>query len=83
MAGQPYEVFLLTSNGAVDTFTITSGILPPGLSMPATYGAAGTIAGGTPIKPGTSPSPSTSPRSPPPPRAPTGPTASPSARRRH
>ena len=23
--GQPYEAFLLTSNGAVDTFTITSG----------------------------------------------------------
>jgi Putative Ig domain len=47
-AGQPYEAFLLTSNGAVDTFTITSGSLPPGLSMPATYGAAGTIVGGTP-----------------------------------
>ena len=34
--GQPYEAFLLTSNGAVDTFTITRGSLPPGLSMPAT-----------------------------------------------
>jgi hypothetical protein len=30
--GHPYEGFLLTSNGAVDTFTITSGSVPPACS---------------------------------------------------
>src|SRR5258706_449950 len=46
--GQSAEEFILTSNGAVNTFTIVSGSLPPGMSMPATFGAAGTIVGGTP-----------------------------------
>ena len=51
--GQNSEEFILTSNGAVNTFTIVSGSLPPGMSMPATFGAAGTIVAGTPTKKGT------------------------------
>ena len=51
--GQNSEEFILTSNGAVNTFTIVSGSLPPGMSMPATFGAAGTIVAGTPTKQGT------------------------------
>jgi hypothetical protein len=35
--GQLYEGFLLTSSGAVDAFTITSGGVPSGLFMPALW----------------------------------------------
>jgi len=83
-AGQPYEGFLLTGNGAVDTFTITAGSLPPGLSMPATYGNAGTIVGAPRPRRERSPSPSTLFPSPAPARrARPGLTASRSARRQH
>src|SRR5215831_2633322 len=53
--GQPYEGFLLTSNGAVDTFTITSGKLPPGVKQtsPSAPQVTGNNLSGTPTKAGT------------------------------
>ena len=50
--GQPYEGFILTSNSAGGTFSIVSGTVPPGMTMPASYGAAGTIVAGTPTASG-------------------------------
>ncbi len=51
--GQNAEEFLMNTGGGVDTWTIVSGSLPPGMQMYATYAAGSTIIYGTPAQQGT------------------------------
>jgi large repetitive protein len=55
VAGQPYQGHLVTSHNAGGTLSIAAGTLPPGLSLPATFGASGAIIGGTAAQPGIEP----------------------------
>jgi large repetitive protein len=40
-------------NGALPVFTVVAGSLPPGLTMPKTFGCCGTVIAGTPSQSGT------------------------------
>jgi large repetitive protein len=49
--GLPYHGHLTTSHGVGGTLSIVSGALPAGLTLPATFGAAGDIVDGTVTRP--------------------------------
>lgn len=49
--GVPYQVHLPTSHQAGGTLSIVNGALPPGLSLPATFGASGDTISGTVTQP--------------------------------
>jgi hypothetical protein len=49
--GQPYQGHLPTSHNAGGTLSIIAGALPPGTTMPATFGTAGDTVSGTPTQP--------------------------------
>ncbi len=49
--GQPYQGHLATSHKAGGTLSVVAGALPPGLTLPATFGASGDVVGGTVTQP--------------------------------
>lgn len=53
--GVPYQGHLPTSHKAGGMVSVVSGSLPPGLSLPATFGASGDVISGAPGQPGIEP----------------------------
>jgi hypothetical protein len=47
IAGQPYQGHLPTSHKAGGTLAVISGALPPGLSLPASFGSSGNVISGS------------------------------------
>ena len=80
--GQPYEAFLLTSNGAVDTLRLPAAACRLACRCPRPTARPGPSSAAPRPRRAPSPLPCTSPGSAPARRAPTGPTASRSAPRR-
>jgi hypothetical protein len=53
--GLPYQGRLVTSHNAGGTLSVVAGALPPGLTLPATFGSSGAVIGGTPTQQGIEP----------------------------
>jgi hypothetical protein len=53
--GLPYQGHLVTSHNAGGTLSVVAGALPPGLTLPATFGSSGAIISGTPTQQGIEP----------------------------
>jgi hypothetical protein len=54
--GHAYQGRLVTSHQAGGTLSVVSGTLPPGLTLPGSFGASGDIVSGTATQPGIEPS---------------------------
>jgi hypothetical protein len=53
--GLPYQGRLVTSHNAGGTLSVVAGALPPGLTLPATFGPSGAVIGGTATQQGIEP----------------------------